>query len=42
VRRAAPDAKVWVADSAHLKKVRTFGVNRLLPAAFTTVPGVSV
>ena len=34
----APDAKVWVADSARLSKVKTFAVKRLLPAAFRTVP----
>ena len=34
----APDAKVWVADSARLSKVKSFAVKRLLPAAFKTVP----
>ena len=30
----APDAKVFVADSAHLKKIKTFTVKALLPGAF--------
>lgn len=30
----APDAKVWVADSAQPKKVREYTVKGLLPAAF--------
>jgi len=34
----APHAKVFVADSADLKNVRTFAVKKLLPAAFTLVP----
>ena len=34
----APHAKVFVADSADLKRVRTFAVKTLLPAAFTLVP----
>jgi cytidine deaminase len=35
----APDAKVWVADSAQLAAVRAFSVRQLLPAAFVAVPG---
>jgi cytidine deaminase len=35
----APDAVVWVADSAQPGKVRTFKVTALLPAAFRKVPG---
>jgi cytidine deaminase len=38
----APNAKVWIADSSHLAEVRTFTVARLLPAAFKTVPRVSI
>ena len=34
----APGAKVWVADSRSLTKVRTFTVERLLPGAFKIVP----
>jgi cytidine deaminase len=30
----APDAKVFVADSADLKKISTFSVKELLPSAF--------
>ena len=30
----APDAKVFVADSDNLKRIRTFTVGQLLPAAF--------
>jgi cytidine deaminase len=30
----APEAKVFVADSADLKKIATFSVKQLLPAAF--------
>jgi cytidine deaminase len=30
----APQAKVFVADSANLKKISTFSVKQLLPAAF--------
>ena len=35
LREYAPDAKVFIADSAHLKTVKTFTVRGLLPAAFT-------
>ena len=35
----APDAVVWVADSAQPGKVQTFKVTALLPAAFRKVPG---
>ncbi len=31
----APDAKVFVADSRDLKKIRTFTVKKLIPEAFT-------
>jgi cytidine deaminase len=34
----APDAKVFVADSGNLKKIREFTVRRLLPSAFVLVP----
>ena len=34
----APDAKVLVADSGDLKKIRQFAVRQLLPAAFVAVP----
>ena len=34
----APDAKVWVADSKHLKVIKEFSVRKLLPMAFTEVP----
>lgn len=34
----APHAKVFVADSDHLKKIREFSVPRLLPFAFLDVP----
>jgi cytidine deaminase len=34
----APNAKVWVADSKNLKKVREFPIKKLLPAAFVVVP----
>jgi cytidine deaminase len=34
----APDAKVFVADSDDLKKIREFTVRGLLPAAFVLVP----
>jgi cytidine deaminase len=34
----APTAKVWVADSRALKKVKEFSVGELLPAAFLQVP----
>jgi cytidine deaminase len=35
----APKAKVWVADSRALRRVREFQVRELLPAAFVEVPG---
>ena len=38
LREYAPDAKVFVADSADLKTVRAFTVKKLLPSAFTLVP----
>ena len=34
----APDAKVLVADSSSLKKIREFTVRELLPSAFVIVP----
>lgn len=34
----APEARLWVADSRALKKVREFTVRELLPAAFLEVP----
>lgn len=34
----APGAKVWVADSRDLKKIREFSVRELLPRAFVIVP----
>jgi cytidine deaminase len=34
----APNAKVWVADSRALGKVREFSIRELLPAAFLDVP----
>ena len=34
----APDAKVLVADSGSLKKIRKFAVQELLPSAFVIVP----
>jgi cytidine deaminase len=34
----APDAAVWVADSAALHLIREFSVKELLPAAFVEVP----
>jgi cytidine deaminase len=34
----APDAKVFVADSDDLKRVREFSVRELLPRAFVIVP----
>lgn len=34
----APAARVWVADARNLRRVRTFTVRQLLPAAFVTVP----
>jgi cytidine deaminase len=33
----APHAKVWVADTGHLQKVREFSVRKLLPSAFLRV-----
>jgi cytidine deaminase len=38
LREYAPDAKVFVADSDDLKKIRAFTVKELLPSAFVTVP----
>jgi cytidine deaminase len=38
LREYAPDAKVFVADSDDLKKVKEFTVRGLLPAAFVLVP----
>src|SRR5271170_841037 len=38
LREYAPDAKVFVADSDDLKKIREFTVKGLLPSAFVTVP----
>ena len=38
----ASDAKVWVADSRALGKVREFRVRELLPAAFLEVPEKSI
>ncbi|HZL13297.1 MAG TPA: cytidine deaminase [Verrucomicrobiae bacterium] len=38
LREYAPDAKVFVADSDDLKKVREFSVKKLLPEAFVIVP----
>ena len=38
LREYAPDAAVFVADSADLKTVRKFTVKKLLPAAFVLVP----
>ena len=34
----APDAKVFVADSRALDRIREFTVRKLLPSAFVTVP----
>jgi cytidine deaminase len=34
----APNAKVFVADSGNLKKIRNFTVRGLLPSAFVLVP----
>lgn len=31
----APRARVWVADSRHLSKIREFSVSELIPGAFT-------
>ena len=38
LREYAPDARVFIADSAALKKIRAFTVKGLLPSAFTLVP----
>ncbi len=38
LREYAADAKVFIADSDDLKKVKHFTVKKLLPAAFTLVP----
>jgi cytidine deaminase len=38
LREYAPDAKVHIADSNDLKKIRTFTVKGLLPEAFVLVP----
>lgn len=38
LREYAPDAKVFVADSDGLKKIREFTVKELLPSAFVIVP----
>jgi cytidine deaminase len=38
LREYAPDAKVFVADSGDLKKIRSFTVRELLPSAFVLVP----
>jgi cytidine deaminase len=38
LREYAPDAKVFIADSDDLKKIRTFTVQKLLPSAFVIVP----
>ena len=35
----APKARVWVADSAALGRIKEFSVQELLPAAFAEVPG---
>jgi cytidine deaminase len=37
LREYAPDAKVFVADSDDLKKIRAFTVKELLPSAFVLV-----
>jgi cytidine deaminase len=34
----APNAAVWIADSAALKQIREFSVRELLPSAFRKVP----
>jgi len=34
----APDARVYVADSENLKRIRSFTVRELLPGAFVLVP----
>ena len=38
LREYAPDAKVFIADSGDLKRIRRFTVKGLLPSAFTLVP----
>jgi cytidine deaminase len=38
LREYAPDAKVFVADSDDLKKIREFTAKGLLPDAFVLVP----
>jgi cytidine deaminase len=38
LREHAPDAKVFVADSDDLEKIRAFTVRELLPEAFVLVP----
>jgi cytidine deaminase len=38
LREYAPDAKVFVADSGDLKKIREFTVKELLPSAFAAIP----
>jgi cytidine deaminase len=38
LREYAPDAKVFVADSDDLEKIREFTVKELLPSAFVLVP----
>jgi cytidine deaminase len=38
LREYAPDAKIFIADSDDLKKIRTFTVKGLLPSAFIIVP----
>ena len=38
LREYAPDAKVFIADSDDLKKVKAFTVRGLLPSAFVIVP----
>jgi len=38
LREYAPDAKIFVADSGDVKKIREFTVKELLPKAFVIVP----
>jgi cytidine deaminase len=38
LREYAPGAKVFIADSDDLKKIKTFTVKELLPSAFVIVP----
>jgi cytidine deaminase len=38
LREYAPDAKVFVADSDDLKKIKRYTVRKLLPSAFVIVP----